>query len=164
MHVAHHLMLLHPHIHKPLSSYYTFCVVHSLRITTSPLLYTPCISTFWLLVSKACLCWLHFFVSDTELIYQSQGEVDMTENYVQWYTGDIFELSLEQEISTSDLTLMTLPHDDDWMYTCLIKDETQQHVVDHLCMQVHCIAMISGLSVKISVGQHIHLIFEPSNL
>ena len=37
----------------------------------------------------------------------------MTENYVQWYTGDIFELSLEQEISTSDLTLMTLPCGDD---------------------------------------------------
>ena len=37
----------------------------------------------------------------------------MTENYVQWYTGDIFELSLGQEISTSDLKLMTLPRDDD---------------------------------------------------
>ena len=37
----------------------------------------------------------------------------MTENYVQWYNGDIFELSLGQEIGTSDLTLMTLPRDDD---------------------------------------------------
>ena len=37
----------------------------------------------------------------------------MTENYVQWYAGDIFELSLGQEIGTSDLTLMSLLHDDD---------------------------------------------------
>ena len=73
-------------------------------------------------------------------MHKSQGEVDMTENYVQWYAGDIFELSLGQEIGTSDLTLMSLLHDDDWMWTCLIKDH--RATCDHLCTHVH--NMISG--------------------
>ena len=64
----------------------------------------------------------------------------MAENYVQWYAGDIFELILGQEIGTSDLTLMSLPCDDDWTWTCLIKDH--RATCDHLC--THVDSMISG--------------------